>query len=138
MFVCSFLLLIILCYRISCCIVLQRHIEMFYAGTVKSHTFHGVDLDLCMKISFIGTFLQYVIVQIVASSWCAFVIWKLFYNCLKTSVPLNLGRTKNKDSALCLPWNLYDTSLLSVKVWSLCILFLPLIQNDTLRKPQLF
>jgi len=33
--------------------------------TVKSHMFHGVGLDLCMKISFISTFLQYVIVQLV-------------------------------------------------------------------------
>jgi hypothetical protein len=95
MFICSFLSLIILCYRISCCFVLQRHIlKKFSAGTVKSHTFHGVGLSLCMKIWFISTFLQYVIVQMVASSWCAFVIWKLFYNCLKTSVPINLGRTK--------------------------------------------
>ena len=77
MFICSFLLLIILCYRISCCIVLQHHIhEKFHAGTVKSHMFHGVELDLCMKISFISTFLQYIIVQMVASSSCAFVIWK--------------------------------------------------------------
>jgi len=139
MFVCSFLLLVIPCYRISCCIVLQcRILEMCCAGTVKSHVFHGVGFYLCMKISFIITFLQYVIVQMVASSWCAFVIWKLFYNCLKTSVPLNLGKTKNKDSALRLTWNLCDTSLLSVKVWSLSILFLPLVQNDALRKPQSF
>jgi hypothetical protein len=69
MFVWSLLLLIILCYRISCCIVLQHHIrEKFHAGTVQSHAFHGVGLDLCMKISFISTFMQHVIVQMVASS----------------------------------------------------------------------
>jgi len=69
MFICSFLLLIIPCYRISCRIVLQRHIlKKVHAGTVNSHMFHGVGLDLCMKISFISTFLQYVIVQMVASS----------------------------------------------------------------------
>ena len=64
MFICSFMLLIILCYRISCCIVLQHHIfKQFHAGTVKSHTFHRVGLNLCMKRSFISTFLQYVIVN---------------------------------------------------------------------------
>jgi hypothetical protein len=63
MCICSFLLLIILCYRISCRTVLQHHIlKTFHVGTVKSHMFHGVGLDLCMKISFISTFLQYVIV----------------------------------------------------------------------------
>ena len=51
MFICIFFLLIIPCFRISCHIVLQHHIlKMFHAGTVKSHAFHGVGLDLCMKI----------------------------------------------------------------------------------------
>ena len=38
-------------------------LKKFHAGTVKSHTFHGVGLNLCMKISFISIFLQYVVVN---------------------------------------------------------------------------
>jgi hypothetical protein len=45
------LLLVILCYRVSCCIVLQRHVlETFHAVTVKSHASYRVGYELCMKM----------------------------------------------------------------------------------------
>jgi hypothetical protein len=38
-----------------------------HAIAIKPYTFHGFERDVCMKISFRSTFLQYVTVQMVAS-----------------------------------------------------------------------